>query len=301
MAAQMELVKLRKAVEELGHKMDKQMIMVQGLVGLVTSTAPQPDMGLVKEPSQACHTPAFGIKLCSKDMFKDLAEFHEARTYPKEDAGSLLTTIAEGEDMFGDDFKPKGKRMHPVDEAMWCNCEANEGPALNSQFTRRNSPRTFSCFTAPLASVYEKLIDAGSIKPLNPTPLPKNPPTNFKYNLYCTYHQTPGHSTNACFRLRHAIQDLIDCGIIPTPSPSKADTVSKRLPQPNSGSQIGQISTISIQINPTSTQINPSSKPIVPILSEPEDSLLAAVCALGTFSASTKIDNDEGLTNERTD
>ncbi|KAI8559366.1 hypothetical protein RHMOL_Rhmol04G0167700 [Rhododendron molle] len=301
MAAQMELAELKKAVEELGHKMDKQMIMVQGLVGLFTSTAQQSDMGLVKEPSQAYHPPMVGIKLCSGDMFKDLAEFHEARTYPNEDVGSLFTTIAEGEDTLRDDFYPESKRMHHIDEDMCCNCKANRGPALNSQSSRRNQPRTFTCFTAPLASVYEKLLDAGSIKPLNPTSLPKNPPANFKYNLYCTNHQTPGHSTNACFRLRHAIQDLTDCGIIPAPSPSKVDTVSKCLPQLNSGSQIGQTSTISIQINPTSTQINPSSKPIVPIPSEPEDSLLAAVCALGTFSASTKIDNDEGLTNGKTD
>ncbi|KAI8572245.1 hypothetical protein RHMOL_Rhmol01G0182900 [Rhododendron molle] len=209
MAAQMELAELKKAVEELGHKMDKQMIMVQGLVGLFTSTAQQSDMGLLKEPSQAYHPPTVGIKLCSGDMFKDLAEFHEARTYPKEDVGSLFTTIAEGEDTLRDDFYPEGKRMHPIDEDMCCNCKANKGPALNSQLTRRNSPRAFSCFTAPLVSVYEKLLEAGSIKPLNPTPLPKNPPANFKYNLYCTYHQTPGHSTNACFRLRHAIQDLM--------------------------------------------------------------------------------------------
>ncbi|KAI8555209.1 hypothetical protein RHMOL_Rhmol05G0157100 [Rhododendron molle] len=136
MAVQMELGELRKAVEELGHKMDKQMIMVQGLFGLVTSTALQPDMGLVKEPFQAYHLPTVGIKLCSGDMFKDLAEFHEARTHSKEDTGSLFKTIAKGEDMFSDEFSSKGKTMQPVDEDMCCNCKANRGPALNSQSGR---------------------------------------------------------------------------------------------------------------------------------------------------------------------
>ncbi|KAI8550600.1 hypothetical protein RHMOL_Rhmol06G0119900 [Rhododendron molle] len=223
MAAQMELAEVKKAVEELGHKMDKQMIMVQGLVGHFTFTTLQTDMGQVKEPSQVSHASAVGIKLCPKDMFKDLAEFHEARTYPKEAARSLFTTMAEGEDMLSDGFSPEGKRMHPVDEAMCCNCKANRGLNLNSQSGHRNQPRTFSCFDAPLASINERLLDAGSIKPLNPTSLPKKPSANFKYNLYCTYHQMPGHSTNACFGLRHAIQDLIDCGTITTPPPSTAD------------------------------------------------------------------------------
>ncbi|KAI8571848.1 hypothetical protein RHMOL_Rhmol01G0151800 [Rhododendron molle] len=222
MAAQMDLAGLRKAVEKLGHKMDKQMIMVQGLFDLVTSTAPQLDMGLVKGPSQVYHPLTVGVKLCSGDMFKDLAELHEVRTHSKEDVDSLFTTIAKGEDMLSDEFSPKGKTMQPVDEDMCCNCKAR-GPALNSQSGRQNQPRTFSCFAAPLASVYEKLLDAGSIKPLNPTSLPKNPSANFKYNLYCTYHQMPGHSTNACFRLRHTVQDLIDYGIIITPPPSTAD------------------------------------------------------------------------------
>ncbi|KAI8559668.1 hypothetical protein RHMOL_Rhmol04G0191400 [Rhododendron molle] len=58
MAAQMELAELKKAAAELGHKMDKQKVMVQGLIGLFTSTAPQPDMGLLKEPSQAYYPSA---------------------------------------------------------------------------------------------------------------------------------------------------------------------------------------------------------------------------------------------------
>ncbi|KAI8542778.1 hypothetical protein RHMOL_Rhmol08G0166300 [Rhododendron molle] len=56
-----------------------------------------------------------------------------------------------------------------------------------------------------MSSVLEKLIKSGHLKPLDPTPLPKNPSPNFKPNLYCAYHQGVGHHTDSCFRLRHAI------------------------------------------------------------------------------------------------
>jgi hypothetical protein len=318
MAAQTELAELKRAVQELNQKLDKQMVMVQGLVDLFTSAMSKPNLGLnaanagVENLPQVCHAPTVGVKLCSRDMFKDLAEFHEARTHPKEDARSLFKTNAEREDMRDEEINPKGKRMHPVDEAMWCNCKANKGSSLDSRFTRRNPPRTFSCFSTPLASVYKKLLDAGSIKPLDPTPLPKHPPASFKHTLYCAYHQMPGHSTNTCFRLRHAIQDLIDHGIIPAPFLPKANVV----PKPNSGSQIGQTSTISTQINPISTQINPTStifnpshyivpesqpKPLVSIPSEPEVNMTAVGWAVGVFTANIGTDSDGMLTKEKTD
>ncbi|KAI8568524.1 hypothetical protein RHMOL_Rhmol02G0207400 [Rhododendron molle] len=259
-------------------------------------------MGLVKESSQGHHTHLVRINMCSKDMFKDLAEFHKARTYPKEDAGSLFKGNAKGEDMLSDEINPKGKRVHPVDGAMLCSCKTNKGSTLNPQFSRRTQPRTFSCFFAPLASIYEKPLNASSIKPLNSIPLPKNPPANFKTKLYCTYHQMPGHSTNACYHLRHAIQDLIDNDIISAPLPSKANAVSNSFPQPNFGSQVGQVSIISTQINSTSTQIKPTStifnqthyifpeiqpKPIVSIPSEPKINMMAIGWAIKVFTADT--------------
>ncbi|KAI8542637.1 hypothetical protein RHMOL_Rhmol08G0153200 [Rhododendron molle] len=64
-------------------------------------------------------------------------------------------------------------------------------------------PRSFSAIEASLSSVLEKLVKSGHLKPLDLMPLPKNPPANFKPNLYCAYHQRAGHFTDSCFRLRH--------------------------------------------------------------------------------------------------
>ena len=33
-------------------------------------------------------------------------------------------------------------------------------------------------------------------------------------DLYCAYHQGPGHETDRCTALRHVIQDLIDQGMV---------------------------------------------------------------------------------------
>ncbi|KAI8529839.1 hypothetical protein RHMOL_Rhmol11G0005500 [Rhododendron molle] len=90
----------------------------------------------------------------------------------------------------------------------------------------RNQPRSFSGFEAPLSSVMEKLVKSGHLKPIDPTPLPKNPPPTFKANLYCAYHQGAGHLTDSCFCLRHAIQDLIDeRTLLALPPPSQKPNI----------------------------------------------------------------------------
>ncbi|KAI8568451.1 hypothetical protein RHMOL_Rhmol02G0200500 [Rhododendron molle] len=96
----------------------------------------------------------------------------------------------------------------------------------------RGQPRSFFAMEAPLSSVLEKLVKSGHLKPLDPMPLPKNPPANFKANLYCAYHQGAGHLTDSCFRLRHAIQDLIDEGTLQAPPPpsQKPNILSNSLP-----------------------------------------------------------------------
>ena len=33
-------------------------------------------------------------------------------------------------------------------------------------------------------------------------------------DLHCAYHQGPGHETDRCSALRHAVQDLIDQGLV---------------------------------------------------------------------------------------
>ena len=54
----------------------------------------------------------------------------------------------------------------------------------------------------------------GLLKPLNPRRIPNPLPSRFDMNKRCAYHQVPGHDTNRCFTLRHAIQDLIDNKVI---------------------------------------------------------------------------------------
>ena len=49
---------------------------------------------------------------------------------------------------------------------------------------------------------------------LTPKPPSQPIPPQFKIDLHCAYHQGPGHETDRCIALRHAIQDLIDQGVV---------------------------------------------------------------------------------------
>ncbi|KAI8550892.1 hypothetical protein RHMOL_Rhmol06G0142800 [Rhododendron molle] len=120
----------------------------------------------------------------------------------------------------------------------------------------RSQPRVFANFEAPLSSVLEKLVKSGHLQPLTPTPLPPNLPPSHNPNVFCAYHQMPGHHTDSCFRLRHAIQDLVENGTLPTP-PAKPNVISNSLPQHNQ--QVNQISLSSTIISPSPTIFNPTS------------------------------------------
>ena len=101
------------------------------------------------------------------------------------------------------------------------NNDPNQTEPVNEVTTQINRPqsrrRKFSQLSAPLPLVYEELLMAGFLKPLQPTPPPQNPPPSYNPNTFCIYHQTPGHPTKRCQRLRHKIQDLIDNGSISAP------------------------------------------------------------------------------------
>ncbi|XP_034708924.1 uncharacterized protein LOC117931969 [Vitis riparia] len=62
--------------------------------------------------------------------------------------------------------------------------------------------------------------DAGVIVPLAPRPLPHPIPPHFRSHEHCLYHQIPGHDTERCSALHHAIQDLIDSGLVNLAGPS---------------------------------------------------------------------------------
>ena len=63
----------------------------------------------------------------------------------------------------------------------------------------------------------------------NPNPLL----ARFNVSKRCAYHQSPGHNTNKCFGLRHAIQDLIDIKVIAPPT--RPSITNNPLPNHNFG------------------------------------------------------------------
>ncbi|WKA04894.1 hypothetical protein VitviT2T_022891 [Vitis vinifera] len=70
--------------------------------------------------------------------------------------------------------------------------------------------RQFSQIGMPLSQALRKLTEAGLLTTLTPRPPPQPIPPQFRMNLHCAYHQGPGHETDRCTALRHAVQDLID-------------------------------------------------------------------------------------------
>ena len=66
----------------------------------------------------------------------------------------------------------------------------------------------------PLSRAFQRLVEGGLIVPLPPRPPLQPTPPGFKTDLHCAYHQRAGHDTNSYASLRHAIQDLIDQGLV---------------------------------------------------------------------------------------
>ncbi|RVW40338.1 Retrovirus-related Pol polyprotein from transposon 17.6 [Vitis vinifera] len=64
----------------------------------------------------------------------------------------------------------------------------------------------------PLSRSFQKLMEGGLLTALTPRPPTQPLPPQFRMDLHCAYHQGPGHDTDRCSALRHAIQDLIDQG-----------------------------------------------------------------------------------------
>ena len=63
-------------------------------------------------------------------------------------------------------------------------------------------------------------MEGGLLTPLAPKPVPQPVPPHFRLDLHCSYHQGPGHDTDHCNALRHAIQDLIDQSLVNLGQPS---------------------------------------------------------------------------------
>ena len=69
-----------------------------------------------------------------------------------------------------------------------------------------------------LSEALEKLQAKGLLKPLDPKPIPHLMHRSFNPHAHCKYHQGGGHTTDKCYNLMHAIQNLIDEQVITPPS-----------------------------------------------------------------------------------
>ncbi|RVW33052.1 Transposon Ty3-I Gag-Pol polyprotein [Vitis vinifera] len=72
----------------------------------------------------------------------------------------------------------------------------------------------------PLSRAFQKLMEGGLLTQLALRPVPQPVPPRFKMDMHCSYHQGPRHGTNHCSALSHAIQDLIDQGLVNLGQPS---------------------------------------------------------------------------------
>ena len=63
-------------------------------------------------------------------------------------------------------------------------------------------------------------MESGLLTQLTLRPVPQPVPPQFRMDLHCAYHQGLGHDTDRCSALRHAIQDLIDQGLVNLGQPS---------------------------------------------------------------------------------
>ncbi|KAL6324352.1 hypothetical protein AAG906_012956 [Vitis piasezkii] len=72
----------------------------------------------------------------------------------------------------------------------------------------------------PLSQALRKLTEAGLLTALTPRPPPQPVSPQIRMDLHCAYHQGLGHETDRCTALRHAIQDLINQGLVHLGQPS---------------------------------------------------------------------------------
>src|SRR3989449_2806416 len=110
------------------------------------------------------------------------------------------------------------------------NGNTKAGGSQNVNVVRNFTKRRFSKFSLPLSKILERCIKRGLLQPLEPRPLPDPLPPRFNLRAFCNFHQSKGHDTNSCKRLRHEIQDLIDSGKIPDPEEVKPSTTKNPLP-----------------------------------------------------------------------
>ncbi|WKA04767.1 hypothetical protein VitviT2T_022774 [Vitis vinifera] len=120
-----------------------------------------------------------------------------------------VSYTATGQPCYAAQFTPRPAPSYPRPRAQ----QTSAPFALRTQ-------RQFSQIGMPLSQALRKLTEAGLLTALTPRPLPQPIPAQFRMDLHCDYHQGLGHETDRCTALRHAIQDLIDQGLVHLGQPS---------------------------------------------------------------------------------
>ena len=116
-------------------------------------------------------------------------------------------------------FRPAGPTyLHPLPQAVYAT-QAPQRPHVQYHQKYRAPPpprptRQFTHLGMPLSRAFQILVEGGLIVSLPPRPPPQPTPPGFRTDLHCAYHQRAGHDTDSFAALRHAIQDLIDQGLV---------------------------------------------------------------------------------------
>lgn len=131
-------------------------------------------------------------------------------------------------------------------------------------------PRQFAVFPIPLEVVMKRLLALGHLTKPGPAPIRNPPPPNHRPDQWCKFHEQSGHHTNNCFRLRHAIQDLIDGRIIEALSAPRPNVIVNTF---NPISLSPTPKSISISEDPFNYIPTSQPKPVVPVCAEDSDNI----------------------------
>ena len=102
-------------------------------------------------------------------------------------------------------------------------------PAARNERLQRQ--RTFTELGETYIALFHKLRQLGLLNPVEPR-LPNPLPQNMDHSVRCEYCSgAPGHDTEKCWRLKHAIQDLIDTNKIEVQAPEAPNINQNPLPK----------------------------------------------------------------------